>query len=70
MGGTALLRMIGSQAGALERIVDARIELVAVLRQLESERIEIGVQMAADAVGADQHQDAHRIARRLLDDGG
>ena len=46
--------------------VGARIELLLVLVRLEAERIEIGVEMAAHAVGADQHQGVDRIARRLL----
>ena len=47
--------------------VAARIELFGVLARLEAERIEIGMEMAAHAEGADQHQGAHRIAGRLLD---
>ena len=50
--------------------VGARIELLLVLARLEPERIEIGVEVAADAVGADQHQRVDRIARRLLHVGG
>ena len=50
--------------------VGARIELLLVLLRLELERIELGVEMAADAVGADQHQRVERIARRLLHVGG
>ena len=46
--------------------VGARIELLVVLARLEAERIEIGVEVAADAIGADQHQRADRVARRLL----
>ena len=46
--------------------VGARIELLVVLARLEPERIELGVEVAADAIGADQHQRADRIARRLL----
>src|SRR5258708_13764527 len=38
--------------------------------RLEAERIEIGIEMPARAVGADQHQGADRIARCLLDFGG
>ena len=54
----------------LGEAVGARIELLVVLARLEPERIEIGVEVAADAVGADQHQRADRIARRLLHVGG
>ncbi len=50
--------------------VRARIDLLVVLGRLEAERIEIGVQMAADAVGADQHEGANRVTRRLLHLGG
>ena len=49
--------------------VGARIEFLAVARRLDAERIELGVKMAAHAVGADQHQRADRIARRLVDVG-
>ena len=54
----------------LGEAVGARIELLLVLLRLEPERIELGVEMAADAVGADQHQRVDRIARRLLHVGG
>jgi hypothetical protein len=40
-----------------------------VARRLEAERVEVGVQMAAHAVGADQHQGADRIAGGALDVG-
>ena len=50
--------------------IGARIEFLLVLLRLESERIELGVEVAADAVGADQHQRVDRIARRLHDVGG
>ena len=50
--------------------VGARIEFFAVARRLDAERIELGVEMTAHAVGADQHQGADRIARRLVDVGG
>ncbi len=36
---------------------------------LDAEGIEIGMEMAADAVGADHHQRADGIARRLMDFG-
>ncbi len=45
--------------------VGARIELLLVLLRLELERIELGVEMAAHPVGADQHQRVDGIARRL-----
>ena len=43
------------------------MQLLGVAARLEIERIEIGVEMAAHPVGADQHEGAHRIARRLHD---
>ena len=46
--------------------VRARIEIFLVAVRLEAERVEIGVEMPARAVGADQHQGADRVARRLL----
>src|SRR4029077_7553369 len=46
--------------------VGAGIELVVVHARLETERIELGVEMAADAVGTDQHQRVDRVARGLL----
>src|ERR1039458_6554960 len=46
--------------------VGARVEFFFVLFRLEPERIELGVEMAAHAVGADQHQRVDGIARRLL----
>jgi hypothetical protein len=55
---------------AFAEAVGARIELFAVARRLDAERIELGVEMAAHAVGADQHQRADRIARRLVHVGG
>ena len=54
----------------LVEAVGARIELGAILRRLERQRIEIGVERAADAVGADQHQGMDRIAGGLLHLGG
>ena len=54
----------------LGEAVGRRIELFLVVRRLEAERIEIGVEMAAHAIGADQHERAHRIAGRPLDFGG
>ena len=50
--------------------VGARIEFFLVLLRLEFERIELGVEMTAHAVGADQHQRMDRIARRLQHIGG
>ena len=54
----------------LGEAVGARIELRLVLLRLEPERIELGVEMAAGAVGADQHQRVDGIARGLLHLGG
>ena len=50
--------------------VGTRVELLLVLLRLERERIELGVEVAAHAVGADQHQRVDGIARRLRDVGG
>ena len=50
--------------------IGARIEFFAIALRLDAERIELGVEMTAHAVGADQHQGADRIARRLVDVGG
>ncbi len=46
--------------------VGARIELLVILLAFDAQRIEIGVEVAAHAVGANQHQGANRITRRLL----
>ena len=43
------------------------MQLLVIFLRLEAERIEVGVQMAAHAVGADHHQRAHRIAGRATD---
>ena len=40
------------------------MQLLVVSLRLEAERVEIGVEMAAHAVGADHHQRAHRVAGR------
>ncbi len=45
--------------------VGGRIELGMGLGVLEAQRIEIGGEMAADAIGADHHQGADRIEGRL-----
>ena len=50
--------------------VGARVELFAVARGFDAERIELGMEVAAHAVGADQHQGADRVARRLEHVGG
>ena len=48
------------------KAVAARIEFFFVFLRLEPKWIELGVEMTANAVGADQHQRVDRIARRLL----
>ena len=53
------------EIGFLEA-VGLRIEFGLVRLDRDLERIELGVEMAAHAVGADQHQRVNRIARRLL----
>ena len=50
--------------------VGAWVEFFVVLQALDAERIEIGVEVAADAVGADQHQRVDRVACGLLHVGG
>src|SRR5579871_5063522 len=54
---------------SLRKAVRARIELFAIARRFDAKRIELGVEMTAHPVGADQHQRAHRVARRLMDIG-
>ena len=49
--------------------VGARIKLLLVVRRRQAERIEVGVEMAAGAIGADQHERAYRVAGRALDVG-
>src|SRR5690348_5579038 len=51
----------------LAESVRARIELFFVLGRFETERIEIGVEMAARPVGANEHQRPDRIAGGALD---
>ncbi len=51
----------------LGEAVGGRIEFAFLGQFGQAERVEIGVEMAAHAVGADHHQGAHRIARRLGD---
>ena len=46
--------------------IGARVEFFAITRRLDTERIELGVEMSAHPVGANQHQCAHRIARGLM----
>ena len=50
----------------LAETVGLGVEFVVVARRLEPERIEVGVEMAAHAVGADHHDGADGIVRRLL----
>ena len=50
----------------LRETIGARIELFAIARRFNAERIELGVEMAAHAVGADQHQRADGVAGRLV----
>ncbi len=53
----------------LGEAIGARVELLAVARRLDPERVEPGVKMPAHAIGANQHQGAHRIARGLMEVG-
>src|SRR5262249_34036992 len=43
------------------------VEIFLVVMRLQPKRVEIGIEVPARSVGADQHQGANRIARRLLD---
>ena len=43
--------------------------VVVVGRLGDAERVELGVQMSAGTIGADQHDRPHRILRRLVDGG-
>ena len=51
----------------LGEAVRARVELFGVFRRLKPERVEVGVIMPADAIGADQHQRPNGIAGGALD---
>ena len=51
----------------LDEAVGRRMELLVVLLRLEAERIEVGVQVAAHAEGADHHDRADRVAGGALD---
>src|SRR5689334_5703460 len=44
---------------SLSKAIGARVEFLAVARRLDAERIELGVEMTAHPVGADQHQRAN-----------
>ncbi len=44
-----------------------RVQLLVVTTRGQPQRVELGVEVAAHAVGADQHDRPHRILRRLLD---
>jgi hypothetical protein len=46
--------------------IGPRIELLGVLRGFEAKGIEVGMQMAAHAEGADEHQRLDRIACGLM----
>ncbi len=51
----------------LGEAIRLRVELGVLLALLEAERVELRLEMTADAIRADQHQGAHRIERRLAD---
>ncbi|OIQ70238.1 hypothetical protein GALL_481510 [mine drainage metagenome] len=53
----------------LSKTVRARIEFFTIAWRLDAERVELGVKMAAHAIGPDQHQGAHRVAGGLMDIG-
>ena len=54
----------------LAEAIRAWIELFLVLRRFEAERIEIGMEVAARPIGANEHQRPDRIAGGALDLGG
>ncbi|MNU80537.1 hypothetical protein D3C71_701700 [compost metagenome] len=55
---------------ALFEAVGLRRQFVVVLdRACDAERIELGVQVAAHAIGADHHDGAHAVAARLMNVG-
>ena len=41
------------------------VQLLVVRARVDVERIELGMQVAAHAIGADQHDGAHGVAGRL-----
>ena len=51
----------------LGKAVGFRVELGAVAVIAQAQRVELGDEMPADAVGADQHQRAHGIEHRAPD---
>ena len=51
----------------LAEAVGRGVQLLVVAHRLEAERVEVGMEMAAHAEGADQHDRAHAVARRLLE---
>ncbi len=58
-------------AGAIIDLTNATpTQVVVADNSLETQGIEIGMQMAAHAIGPDQHQGAHKIPGRLLDMAG
>src|SRR5215471_2659638 len=50
--------------------VSARLEFLCVFFRFEAERIEICMEMAAHAIGADKHEHPDGVARSLLDGPG
>ena len=48
----------------LREPIGGRMQLFVIFRGLDAKRIEIGMEMAAHAIGTDHHQRAHRIAGR------
>ncbi len=55
---------------AVLEAVSRRMQFLVIETRLDAERIEIGVQVAAHAIGADHHDRAHRIARGAMQVGG
>jgi hypothetical protein len=43
------------------------VQLLVARTRIDAERVEVGMEMAAHAIGPDQHQGTDRVARRLQD---
>ena len=51
----------------IREAIRTRIEFFMILLTFDTERIKIGVEMSAHAIGANEHQGTNRVARCLLD---
>ena len=54
----------------LAEAIGRGVKFLLVVRRLQGERIEVGVEMPAGAIGANEHQRPHRVPGRALDIGG